>query len=491
MNLEEENNTLLNHLLLENKRELIAKILVFALIIVSLFTLTTSPIVWYDEVCMASESLSFFETGKLNLTANPYFFTGEVLHYGPVYFLATALSFKFFGFGIFQYRLVAWISALIIIYLLAFRKSILTRETIFLFVLLLMSDMTFLKSSHSGRMETLAIVFSVATYLIIFQSKSYSILKFALIGLFSALAVLVTPRSGFLLVPVFIQLIILLFNKKLSVAYILSMAMSSAIPVLLWFGHAYDFSLDAFINEIKEIQSVGSGFAGTHFRISAVQAHLVLATLVILAIDAVKNKFGFVKKYWYFFSGIVLFYLLVKDFGPYSVYIIWIFYVLIMLWVGTNKKRLYLPIILLFINFGFMSLKYFTVLSTYEYRNMSFATVEIAKSIPEGSLVVGDMRYFYSVHLNGSTFRYNEEDYSIEKFEKLQRENDDYDYLILSSQRNRDYPNILRTYEKNSELELVGTIALGEPKGEIIELILSKFTLKYNYSGSIYKRKKD
>jgi hypothetical protein len=274
-------------------------------------------------------------------------------------------------------------------------------------------------------------------------------------------------------------------------AYVLSMTISSDIPAMIWFGYAYNFSLIEFIDEIKEIQSVGSGFTGTHFRVSVVQGHLVMATLLILTIDGIKNKFLFVKKYWYFFSGIVLFYLLVKDFGPYSVYIIWIFYILIMLWVGTNKKRLYLPMVLLFINFGFMSLKYFTVFSTLEYRNMSYATQEIAKTIPEGSMVVGDMRYFYSVHLNGSTFRYNEEDFSVEKFEKLQREKDNYDYLILSSQRNKDYPNVLKTYQENSELELVGTIDLGEPEGKLVKFVLSKFILNYNYSGNIYKRKKN
>ena len=491
MNQGGENSTSLNRSHLKNKQLLIAKVLVFGLILISLFTLTTSPMVWYDEVCMSSESLSFFTTGEIKLTANPHVLTGEVLHYGPLYFLSTALSFKLFGFGIFQFRIVAWICAILIAFLLAYRTNITKGNSFYLFLLLVLSDVTFLKASHNGRMETLAIVFIVAAFIVTFHSKNRSVLQYSLIGVMCALTVLVTPRSGFLLIPVAIQILALIFRKQFSFPKIIGMGVSFAIPVLIWFGYAYHFSIEEMVAEFKEIQAVGSGFAGSHFRVSSVQIHLILAIAIIIVFDGVKDKFSFIKQYWYYLTGIILFYLIVKDYGPYSVYIIWIFYVLMVNWAEGNKKKLLIPIAVLLINFGFLSLKYFTVFSTLEARNMSYVTQEMSKIIPEGSVVVGDMRYFYSVHLNGSSFRYNEEDFGTEKFEKLHREKDDYDYLVISNKRNLDYPQVLRTYQSNSILELVGTIEMKEPEGKLIEFILSKFPLTYTYSGSVYKRLKD
>lgn len=491
MSQEVENSISLNQHHMTNRLSLIAVSIVLGLICISLITLTTSPMVWYDEVCMASESLSFFKTGEIKLTANPHVLSGEVLHYGPLYFICTALSFKLFGFGIFQFRIVAWLFGMLIAYLLAFKTKMGEKYSAYLFLLLILSDVTFLKASHNGRMETLAIVFIVAAFIMTFHSRKRTLSHFSFIGLMCACTVLVTPRSGFLLFPIAIQIFILIFKNQFSMLKFFGLALSFIIPIFIWFGYAYHFSLVELVNEFKEIQDVGSGFTGSHFRVSSVHVHLILAITAIILLDGVKNKFNFVKKYWYYLTGIVLFYLIVKDYGPYSVYIIWIFYLLIVFWSEGNKRRMYMPLMVLLINVGFLSLKYFTVFSTLESRNMSYVSLEISKLIPEGSTVAGDMRYFYSVHKNGSTFRYNEEDFATEKFEQLHREVDNYDYFIISNKRNKDYPKVLKTYAANSNLELIGTINLKEPEGRLISLILSKFPLNYSYSGGVYKRLRD
>lgn len=461
---------------------------IFGLILLSLFTLDVSPIAWYDEVCLSSESLAFSELGGIYLTANPHIFSGQVLHYGPIFFILSSWFIKIFGFGIFQFRLLGWICGLFIIFYQAFKVSSMSNRQVLIFILLLLSDVTILSASHHGRMETLAIAFIMPAYFMVFKSNGMPIWKFVLSGMLCSFAVLVTPRSGFLLVPIAIQFLFLVFSKRDYLFKSILFGLAFSTPVFIWFGYAFNFSILNVINEFSEIQKVGAGLVGFHFRIPAVQYHIFLSTLIVMFFDGYYNRFQLLITYWYYLLGIILFYFLVKDYGPYSIYIIWLYYSLIFIGSLNMNKLRYLPLILVAINIGFITIKYTTVLSTFELRNYEVATTAISKSIPEGSVVVGDSRYFYSVHLNNSLFLYNEEDYDISTFEKLHREIDDYDYLIISNGRNENFPNVFRTYSEMSNLLLVGSINIENPKSELVEYILTKFSLDPSYSGKIYKR---
>ncbi len=73
-------------------------------------------------------------------------------------------------------------------------------------------------------------------------------------------------------------------------------------------------------------------------------------------------------------------------------------------WMKKGKQAL--VALLLMVNFGLVGYKYFIVFSNYQSRNPRGLNQWVSKTIPTGSKVVADDKYFYAVVNDQSQFQY-------------------------------------------------------------------------------------
>ena len=154
---------------------------------------------WFDETYFASMARNFMETGEFFPPICPMmdYFYPQSKAYGPAYFIVLSLVFKVFGFGIFQMRIPAIISGFMFL-LTGYKMLRNTGVGLFFsgfFVILLLFDPIFLQNIHSGRMDSMALLFAGLGSLQVLngiRNNNYKSYVFA--GLFLGIAILFTPR---------------------------------------------------------------------------------------------------------------------------------------------------------------------------------------------------------------------------------------------------------------------------------------------------------
>ncbi len=168
-------------------------------------TLNISPLPWYDEVDFASITHSYAQNKSFTCSANDLYFPvkgTEVLYYGPVYFVLTGIITKLFGFGIFQFRVLNFVSGIVCVYLFIKLFERLSGKQCtpvnkLIIALLMVSDYTYMQDMHSGRMDLLALMLVLIGLLLADSSSRRIWLNFSLSGFFIAAALLTTPRVYF------------------------------------------------------------------------------------------------------------------------------------------------------------------------------------------------------------------------------------------------------------------------------------------------------
>ena len=206
-------------------------------------TLQISPLPWFDETYFASLTHTYLETGIMQTKIAMILNDGrEVVEYGPCYFWLTALAFKIFGFGILQFRIIGLLFGFFLIYIFYRFLKLTGTNMIFLFLLLFAFDPILHSSMHGGRMDTMAASLSLFSVVLFLENrvKGNSILYF-ISGCSGALAILTTPRSGFLLIPVALMLFVSWVKTKNLKSFSNGLVWSAPILILylFWFFHAF------------------------------------------------------------------------------------------------------------------------------------------------------------------------------------------------------------------------------------------------------------
>ncbi len=239
-------------------------VLSFCILLLHVLTLNISPVPWFDEVFFLSISESFKEEGVFRLAMAPYY-DKEILTYGPIYFVLTALSTEVFGLGVFQFRIVNFLFSLLAVF--AFKKILstnfnLSKTSAFGLSLALFLEPIFHANSHGGRMDMVALFFvlmSIHHYLKSHYNKEirYSIL---LSGVFASLALLTTPRLAVFIFAIPLMLLIELIRSKLNIR-ILKKALLWGIIILFVYS-IWVFVAFGGINEMLDYYSNLTQFVG-------------------------------------------------------------------------------------------------------------------------------------------------------------------------------------------------------------------------------------
>ncbi|MDW7690299.1 glycosyltransferase family 39 protein [Flammeovirgaceae bacterium SG7u.111] len=342
----------LDHFLARNQKRLFIGFLLLYLPI-SLGTLVYSPLPWYDETYMASIALEFNQTGKFTPGVAYHAVDGqEDLVYGPLFFLIISTVYQLFGFGVFQYRMVAWLSGMLVLWLTMklFQSKTEKKGRGFLVFALMAIDPFYLRCTHEGRNDLTTIAFLLGSLWLFLrftqkeksdEEKSWLPILFS--GLLTGLAVLTTPRIGILFFGYGLLWLQFFFrNKKRSISAFALWLVPILIPYLAWYLYAFE-NWEHFISFYTQ-KMVGYTRLGEHpYYIPKQQYPLILAGFASMLIGMLRLKKDFFHPLIIFsIVSVILFYLLVYDNGPYAVFIVPSFY-LLLFFAGepTRKKTVY------------------------------------------------------------------------------------------------------------------------------------------------------
>ncbi len=313
---------------------------------VHLWTLPYSPLPWYDETYNASITMSLLEEGRF--VPKPAYYASDLkedLRYGPVYFAFTTCLFWLAGPGIFQLRIVTLLSGLACVWvsaLLLRRQGTAPGWVLPAFTALLSLDPYYYRCMHEGRMDLTAsafMLFSIHILIGLTTGRRQAWRQYALSGLFAGLALLTTPRIGFMAPAVAAVWAFHLAKKgwRTSLVQGAVWLLPILVPYLLWVAYAFGGPAGMF----RYYQAQAGYLQLTGFYLYLQKNQYVLIPLVLACSAMAMKQQG--KAYFgplntVSWLGIVFFYLIVKDPGPYAA-MITPFYYILLFGPFTGKKR--------------------------------------------------------------------------------------------------------------------------------------------------------
>ena len=472
-------------------------------IVFHFFMLAYQPLPWFDETYFANIAMNFIEKGTLTPTVAVF---EEVKIYGFVYFLLTGLSIKLLGLGIWSFRIVNLMMGLGCLRLLLriFNNISSTHKNTALLILFLMAfDPFFNLSLHEGRMDLTALFFMLLAYYFTQLSlRKYTTKTIILIGLFVSLALLTTPRVGIIIPGLFLWVLISgdyeIWNRlKFILLIIATIFTFYSIWVFYAFGNYFEF-IDYYLHPAFKVQdgAMTEMFLGGNLYIPKQEYLLIISVLLMNLLTLIKNKL-IVKDACLIVSwvNIFCFYLIVKDYGPYSIFILPFYYLLIFKMLDKlDRLGLSLEIILVFILFAhhlaYFTLKNTQTLTSLQQRDYQNIDRFIADHIPEGSRVVGEPLHYYSVIKSGSDFQYMDLFDTLEFREYKHRTDYQYEYLIVSDHLRWRKLHIIDYYLEKSQLKPIAKYQIHPIvlANKINQLGLISQTERTGYNCTIYKR---
>jgi 4-amino-4-deoxy-L-arabinose transferase-like glycosyltransferase len=482
-----------------NKKKVIVISIAILYLLWHVFMLSYYPLPWFDETYFASISLNFMERGTFVPQVAYHAREGrEALTYGPVYFFLTGLSQKLFGLGILQFRIVNLLFGLLCI--LASLRILGLKELGFssiLFLIVFSLDPFFNLSMHEGRMDLTALFFALLSLYFVLKNEGRTIFYSAISA---SLALMTTPRSAIIIIGV-IMILVMNAYKDDKYKSLIQWAATFIALYALWLFYAFGGPLQ-YLDYYKALQNnenqVNHDFLGGRFYIPKQEYVLIAAAIFSIVFNLIKKKIDFPDMLSSVsIAVILLFYVIVLDWGPYSALIIPFYYILIFNkdefnWSFSNP-RLYILMILLVHNISYFTIKSAHVISSMEQRDPDVADKFIADHIPAGSKVVGDALYFYSVKKSGSDYQFFDKYASLETREQRHREDYNYDYIIITDQSLRLEPEAVALYLGNSRFKKIAElkIAPSEWSQKISSLGLISNTEISGYNAVIYLRIKN
>lgn len=305
---------------------------IFALsyIAVHLSTLSISPLPWFDETYMASIAQEFIETGKLFPRVAQVRHMDQELIYGPVYFAVTGLFIKLFGFAPFPFRLTAFLSGLLVIWATARLLSQVSPKYLVLFLICLSLDPFLNRSMHEGRMDLFALFFilTASHHFIQFKhTQQYKQVVWA--AVYTLLALLTTPRTGFFFTAWFFIWLFWLTSSWKSFAKAASLCL-----VIILTGY-FSWVWYAFGGLTSMLDYYGQYLMFT--RLNMAQTSIMKQQYLLILFGWASVGLGFIRFGKSYFTttvvlailSVICFYSMVFDQGPYAVFIVPSYYLMI------------------------------------------------------------------------------------------------------------------------------------------------------------------
>lgn len=313
-----------------------------AYLVAHLYTLDISPLPWFDETYMLSIAEEFIETGLLFPKVAQVRQMDQELIYGPVYFAITGTAIKLFGTSIFTFRITTLIAGFLVIIASIRLLSIQVKSTkiLCLFGIALSLDPFLNRSMHEGRMDLLALLFIlIASYHFLQFAKKTTYIRIVWAALFSLLALLTTPRTGFFFTawaviwiswliqswkvffkPAIICLAIVVIGYSIWIYY----AFGGITYMMEYYGQYLMFTR---LNEAKT-------------SIMKQQYPLILLGILSFIVGLLRYKWVYLHTTTLIaMLSVVAFYTMVFDQGPYAVFVVPSYYLLIFHLVAIFKEK--------------------------------------------------------------------------------------------------------------------------------------------------------
>lgn len=479
----------------------------FALIIAAagwhLWSLPISPLPWFDETFFASITNALvngrgFQVEVQNLAERGK----EVLLYGPVYYLLTGIPVKLFGIDIVSFRIVnlLFCGLTLSVFYKVLRQLKIDRAVAMFMVVLALFDVILIQNAHSGRMEMVALFFALSAFWYYFKTREDStIAAVVILALGGILAFLTTPRSMVLVFPLFGFAVVQRGMQKRWRDVLLLIA----IPVtvyLVWLFYAYG-SFDAFLDfyfkksDSGEVQArrTYTGFLGGHFYVPFYQYPLIFGGLLSAGLLLAKRKCMTATAL--FLVSILTYYIVVKDTGGYSVWIVLCFYALIAMAIQQvlldSERPKYkwvtgsLLVVLILVNFGIFTFKAAVILAGYSDRNPAPLNEWVAQRVSPGDRVVGDDRYYYACMRLGADYKYIERPATDDQRAIKHAQIFEPDYLFISTQTPK---TIIESYRNYFQFEEEWTY-LPPRQNNALQKFLDRLPMNVqsSYSGTLIK----
>ena len=458
---------------------------VLAYCVYHLCTLDVTPTPWFDETLMISIVESILATGNFDLTVAPYFdYSQNYYLYGPVYFWISAGCLKLWGYGIFQYRLLGLVAGLLLLRVIS---KLCNRQTSLGLIvpLIILLDPVLQSNMHEGRMDTLALLFIFSSVICLLKFNTQFQSKWIwLSAIFTALALLTTPRVAFLLVlqPILIDNF---RHKKLLLWPLIVVAIYSS-----WVFFAFD-SVVNWLNYYSAFNEVFESFRfGLDQLIFPYNYPLIGFVLLACLLSWRSLKELILKDRMVLFSiaSILIFHLFIKG-GFYVIFVIPQYYYLLFKLLNNDTRFKKIALVSLVI-FGCAVATIRISVNITELGAHDRIVEFTGKHIPPGSRVIGNSKFYYSAKLNGSNYQSSVFKWLTNNEERISYHKDvyDYEYFIKDNLVNCNF----ESYQEQDQLIEVATYK-SKPIAGLSKLLASAVgnltTLNHKqYDCTIYKR---
>jgi len=292
---------------------------------------------------MASLAKSFWEYGTFERHIAWHAVSRkQELVYGPVFFFLASEWFDLFGFSLLSYR--AWVLFTgffaMVATLLVWQTARPPKKHLLVMALFLLADPFWFRALHEGRNDLLAMAWALLAWWALMRAAAYGhgrskpgglLLFWLLSGIFYAAALLTTPRIGFTL-PAF--LIVLLVQSARSGVYgtllgIIMWTLPSLVTYTFWILLAFG-GWQSFWSLYADL---ATAFTKVGHRSYFLQP-LMLPLMGITSILVGYSIYRFGKVFWDNQSllacfWILGFYAIVHDKGPYAIFTLPAYYVLL------------------------------------------------------------------------------------------------------------------------------------------------------------------
>jgi Dolichyl-phosphate-mannose-protein mannosyltransferase len=475
-------------------------------------TITTSRLPWFDDTFFANVADTFNHTGDFKLTAAPLWLDKPVYLYGPVYFVLLGTVFDEFGIGVTQTRLPGLLFGFgIVLVGYAILRRVHVRQSLAMLTCTAMAlDPTFHQNIHSGRMDSMAMLFILLGFYFLVRAgdgtRPSVVADSAASGLFAALGVLTTPRPGYLLIPMALILLVR-WTRRRDLTSTISVAVWGTVILVCfaaWILYAFG-SIPAMLAYYAEFSE---DFTSGGFGVRALHAPLLvpLALLMIAALVVDRRALLLYDIPFFTVVGIAEFYLFVKDKGTfgglYSFFIIPLTYLALGYLLERLREATANAPLIRWVQYGTFALLFlfngavFAARTTlealqWEARSPAATDATVRALIPPGSKVVGDDKFYFAVRKADSDFQYLQRGGTPEERARYHVHDYGLEYLITAD---GDTSDLFRAYLK--ELPLIEIATISAPRDGALARFITAVaqwagigsSLTANYEGRVFAR---
>ncbi len=361
---------------------------------------------WQDDVCYADITKCLIANNKLSF--NMMLLPTNALIWGPVYFYVQKVFLLFFGFGLWQFRLLNFVSgiAIIFIFWLTAQKLKISKLNTFILIALIAFDLRFVFNMSSGRMDLFTLALFIIAFLLFQNSFKRNYLNIIFSGMIASIAFLSTPRIGYyflIYILMFVIEIISSKNKKKTFIQYALLCLFILLPILIWISVSFG-SITNYLNSY-----LNSTFFTTNIRTSIFPQAYQIPILIVWFSSCVyilKSKKNILNPFLVaIFSVPFLHLLFINEVGPYSAMMMPFVYLGIMLAINNipNKKFSIIPGIIASIMFLFSIFSTFTNV-TLEFTHPDSFRVFLKSQNISNENILSDYCFYYFINETNNRF---------------------------------------------------------------------------------------